>query len=284
MPTMPESINQMPFICKWLYSHSEPKHFETQEELRNHIDKHDINSCNRSSLGYICPWESCNKRQSSIIKLEEHLCGHTRQRPFRCPICTGLRFCSLDVLNRHLIINHNDNFVDPDCDGDACDENEELNLGHKDEATSYTKGKDNNTAKLSYRDVLVKGRNKEIEDFMNKRQQHERAVQVVKGSVDENKEAEDFMERRRQNDRAVQEYLYKAMEAMSLLSPKYEENEEYDEEYDLENYDNLPDAPQEELTEDQQDRLMLKTFCRTYKGTEAGEYFSKAYEIVEKGI
>jgi hypothetical protein len=53
MPTMPESINQMPFVCKWLYSHSEPQHFETQEELRNHIDKHDINSCNRSSLGYI---------------------------------------------------------------------------------------------------------------------------------------------------------------------------------------------------------------------------------------
>ena len=72
MSTMPESINQMPFVCKWLYSHSKP-HFETQKELRNHIDKHDINSCNRSSLGdpiYICPWEGCNKHQSSITKLE----------------------------------------------------------------------------------------------------------------------------------------------------------------------------------------------------------------------
>ena len=70
MPTMAESANQMPFVCKWLYSHLKPLHFETQEELRNHIDKHDISSCNRSSLGYICPWEGCNKRQSSIIKLE----------------------------------------------------------------------------------------------------------------------------------------------------------------------------------------------------------------------
>ena len=77
--------------------------------------------------------------------------------------------------------------------------------GHKDEATVYTKGKDNNIAKLSYRDVLVKGRNKEAEDFMNRRQQHERTVQVVKGSVNENKEAEDFMERCQQRDRAVQE-------------------------------------------------------------------------------
>ncbi|CAG8697699.1 15232_t:CDS:2, partial [Funneliformis mosseae] len=80
---MPESMNQMLFVCKWLYSHLESQHFETQEKLRNHIDKHDINSCNRSSLGYICPWECCNKHQSSIIKLEEHLCGHTRQRLFK---------------------------------------------------------------------------------------------------------------------------------------------------------------------------------------------------------
>ncbi|GET03940.1 hypothetical protein GLOIN_2v1480509 [Rhizophagus clarus] len=160
------------------------------------------------------------------------------------------------LLNRHLIINHNDNFVDPDCDGDACDENEELNLeGHKDEATSYTKGKDNNTAKLSYRDVLVKGRNKEIEDFMNKRQQHERAVQVVKGNG-----------------------------SYVILSPNMKKMKNMMKNMIWKNYDNLPDAPQEELTEDQQDRLMLKTFCRTYKGTEAGEYFSKAYEIVEKGI
>ncbi|GBC02403.1 hypothetical protein RclHR1_04600003 [Rhizophagus clarus] len=316
---MPESINLMPFVCKW-YSHSEPQHFKTQEELRNHIYKH-IKSCNRSVLGYICPWEGCNKRQSSIIKLEEHLCRHTRQRPFKCPICTGLRFCSLDELNRHLIFNHNDNIVEPDSGGDTCDENEELNLaqvkdkndvhvkkeGHKDEAIAYTKGKDNNTAKLSYRDVLVKDRNKETEGFMKRHQQHERAVQVVKSNVYENKEtegfmkrhqqheqavqvvksnvyenkeAEDFMERRRQNDRAVQELLYKARVAMSLLPKEYEEYEEYD----LENHDNLPDMPQEELTEVQEDQLIWETFCESYKGTKAGEYFSEAFEIWKKDI
>ena len=59
--------------------------------------------------------------------------------------------------------------------------------GHKDEATAYTKGKDNNTAKLSYRDVLVNGRNKEEEDFMERYQQSQ------------------------QNDRVVRELLYKAM-------------------------------------------------------------------------
>ena len=112
-----------------------------------------------------------------------------------------------------------------------------------------------NTKELSYRDVLVKGRNKE---------------------------AEDFMERRRQNDRAVQELLYKAMEAMSLSPLKYEKYEEY-ENYDLENYDDLPDAPQEELTEAQQDQLMWESFCEAFKGTEAGEYFSKAFKMLERG-
>ena len=70
---MTESANLMPFVCKWLDTHSEPQHFETQEKLRNHIDEHDINSCNRSPLGdpiYICPWEDCNKHQSNIVKLE----------------------------------------------------------------------------------------------------------------------------------------------------------------------------------------------------------------------
>ncbi|CAB4489886.1 unnamed protein product [Rhizophagus irregularis] len=289
MSTMPESINLMPFVCKW-YSHSEPQHFKTQEELRNHIYKH-IKSCNRSFLGYICPWKGCNKHQSSIIKLEEHLCRHTRQRPFKCPICTGLRFCSLDALNRHLIFNHNDNFVDPDSGGDTCDENEELNLaqvkdkndvhvkkeGHKDEATAYTKGKDNNIAKLSYRDVLIKDRNKETEGFMKT---HQQAVQVVKSNVYENKEAEDFMERRLQNDRAMQELLYKARVAMSLLPKEYKEYEKYD----LENHDNLPDMPQEELTEVQENQLIWETFCESYKGTKAGEYFSEAFEIWKKDI
>ena len=63
----------MPFVCKWLGTHSDPQHFETEEKLRNHIIQHDINSCKRSILGdpiYIYLWKGCNKYQSSIIKLE----------------------------------------------------------------------------------------------------------------------------------------------------------------------------------------------------------------------
>ncbi|CAB5216615.1 unnamed protein product [Rhizophagus irregularis] len=61
---------------KSIGTHSDPQHLETEEKLRNHIIQHDINSCKRSISGdsiYICPWKGCNKYQSSIIKLEEHL-------------------------------------------------------------------------------------------------------------------------------------------------------------------------------------------------------------------
>ena len=89
-----------------------------------------------------------------IVVFAEHLHRHSRQRPFKvipnkifylllfCKLvltffyisvqfCTGSRFCSLDALNRHLIINHNDDsVVDFDTDNDTlCDENEKLNLG-----------------------------------------------------------------------------------------------------------------------------------------------------------
>ncbi|CAB4399328.1 unnamed protein product [Rhizophagus irregularis] len=66
---------------KSIGTHSDPQHLETEEKLRNHIIQHDINSCKRSISGdsiYICPWKGCNKYQSSIIKLEEHLRQHTQ--------------------------------------------------------------------------------------------------------------------------------------------------------------------------------------------------------------
>ena len=72
---MSESTNLMPlmpFVCKWLGTHSDPQHFGTEEELRNHIVQHDINSCKRSIPGdpiYMCPWKGC-KYQSSIIELK----------------------------------------------------------------------------------------------------------------------------------------------------------------------------------------------------------------------
>ena len=115
--------------------------------------------------------------------------------------------------------------------------------GHKDEATTGKDNKDeiipmDNTAKLSYRDVLVKG------------------------------------PIRQQYEQTMQELLYKAMEAISLL-PMSESS--YD--LDNENYDDLPDMPQEELTEAQQNQLIWESSCEAFEGTEAGKYFIEAFKI-----
>ena len=64
-------MSLLPFVCKWLGTHSAPKRFETVEKLRNHIVQHDISSCKiPGDPNYTCPWKGCNKYQSSIIKLE----------------------------------------------------------------------------------------------------------------------------------------------------------------------------------------------------------------------
>ncbi|GES76909.1 transcription factor Sp9-like [Rhizophagus clarus] len=207
-------------------THSDPQHFETEEKLRNHIIQHDTNSCKRSISGdtiYICPWKGCNKHQSSIIKLEQHLRQHTQQKPFKCPICNRLRFGSPDALSQHLIMNHNDSFVDSDTD----DENEKLNLG---------KVEDKNDARV-----------KEEEESMKIKTKRKRPW--------------------------VRNYLIITESPVS----------EYDSEN--ENYDDLPDAPRgPKLTEIESDRLMLKAVGEFYKDTEAGKYFSKAFEIMEDGF
>ncbi|CAB5387880.1 unnamed protein product [Rhizophagus irregularis] len=97
----------MPFICKWLGTHSDPQHFETKEKLRNHIVQHDINSCDKSTPGnptYKCPWKG--KYQRSIIELE--VCNRSIGRDFGSPY----------ALSQHLIINHSGSVVDPDTDDD----------------------------------------------------------------------------------------------------------------------------------------------------------------------
>ncbi|PKY54245.1 hypothetical protein RhiirA4_472933 [Rhizophagus irregularis] len=73
---MSESINPKPFVCKWLYPHSKPQ--ESQ---------------------MYTPWE-------------EHLRKHIQQRPFKCPICSYIRFVTLVALSQHLINNHKDSFMD----------------------------------------------------------------------------------------------------------------------------------------------------------------------------
>ena len=72
----------------------------------------------------------------------------------------------------------------------------------------------------------------------------------------------------------MQELLYKAIEAISLL-PMSESS--YD--LDNENYDDLPNMPQEELTEAQQDELIWESSCKAFEGTKAGKYFNEAFKI-----
>ncbi|GBB94867.1 hypothetical protein RclHR1_02430008 [Rhizophagus clarus] len=171
---MSESINPKPFVCKWLYDHSKPQYFKTVEELRKHVAKHDVNFCNKSLSIYICPWEGCKKSYNKDILLEEHLRKHIQQRPFKCPICSHTRFVTPVALSQHLINNHKDSVVDFTGDNEI----EKLNSGKdggevdifvkekidRDEVNTLVDGKvkyevspASHTAKLSYRDVLVKG-------------------------------------------------------------------------------------------------------------------------------
>ncbi|RIA90867.1 hypothetical protein C1645_137996 [Glomus cerebriforme] len=114
------------------------------------------------------------------------------------------------------------------------------------------------TAKLSYRDVLVKGRVDKNED------------------TNEN-DIEDFMNRRHRHQEAVWELCCKAIEAISLLP---------DDDVDVYDYniDDIPDAPQEELSEAEQDKLMWESFRETHKGSRAVELFEQAFEMLEKGF
>ncbi|CAG8649563.1 4628_t:CDS:2 [Funneliformis caledonium] len=288
---MSENVNLMPFVCKWLDTHSDPQHFKTKEKLRNHIVQHDISSCKGSFRGdtiYICPWKGCNKCQSSIIKLEDHLHRHIQQKPFKCPICNHSRFDSPDALSQHLIMNHNDSIVDSDTDY----ENEELNLGKFEDKNNVRVKKEvskdekdkiipiSNTTKLSYRDVLIKGRvneNKNTEDL--KSYEHEKAMWnsschdvLIKGKVNENKNAEDL--KSYEDEMTMWDLIDKGIEIISLL-PESPVNE-----YDFDN-DDLPIAPRGKLTETEEEKLMWKAICENYKDTEAGKYFNKAFEMME---
>ncbi|RIA82579.1 hypothetical protein C1645_835149 [Glomus cerebriforme] len=174
-------------------------------------------------------------------------------------------------------MNYNDSFVDSDTN----DENEKLNLGKvEDKNDARVKKKVNknetvpiiNTQKLSYRDVLIKGRVNENKD---KEDEHEKAV-VDLSYQDLVKDMENLKYHER--EKLAWDLLDKGFKIISLLpeSPV----SEYD--FENENYDDLPDAPRgSKLTEIELDKLMLKTVGEFYKDTEAGKYFSKAFEIME---
>ncbi|RIA83691.1 hypothetical protein C1645_833408 [Glomus cerebriforme] len=267
---MTESANLMPFVCKWLYPHSKPQHFEIQEKLRKHIDEHDINSCNRASIGdpiYICPWECCNKHQSSITKLE---CIEK--------ICQVLLTLLVPLMP----------IVDSDTDNDTlCDENEELNLGKSKDKNdvrmkeSSKVEKDeiipmSNTTKLPYSDVLAKGtiHEKKVKNEGNLVKELENL-----GIGCPPKNTENLTRRRDEYEKTVWDLICKGIEVTSLL-PESPDNE-YD--FDNENYDDLPDGIKGKLSEVERDDLIWDTLCEAYKDTEAGEYFRKASELMEKG-
>uniref|UniRef100_U9V685 C2H2-type domain-containing protein n=1 Tax=Rhizophagus irregularis (strain DAOM 181602 / DAOM 197198 / MUCL 43194) TaxID=747089 RepID=U9V685_RHIID len=118
--TMSESVASItPFVCKWFGCHS--KRFSTQVDLEYHVytDHQDLNKLKTLYRGlpiYNCPWEGCKYRLRDISKFREHLLKHTQQRPFKCPLCPicndSRQFETLEELNQHLILNHNDSVVD----------------------------------------------------------------------------------------------------------------------------------------------------------------------------
>ncbi|CAB4414119.1 hypothetical protein RhiirA5_360238 [Rhizophagus irregularis] len=112
---MPASI--APFICKCSDAHSKPLRFFTQKELQLHVyNDHDLANLRAFYRGrkfYQCPWENCKNRCNDIPQLKEHLRKHTKQMPFKCPICdSSRRFRSFDKLERHLIFIHRERVLD----------------------------------------------------------------------------------------------------------------------------------------------------------------------------
>lgn len=75
----------------------------------------------------------------------------------------------------------------------------------------------------------------------------------------------------------MQDLFCKEIEIISLLLKSLVN--EYD--FDNENYDDLPIASQRKLSKTEQDKLMWKTVCDIYKDMKAGEYFNKAFEMLE---
>jgi len=242
------------------------------KELGEHVAKHDINSCNKSLPGnhtYICPWKDCKKSHNNNILLKEHLRRHIQQRPFKCSVC-NTRFDTPVTLGQHLINNHKDSFMDFTSD----DEIEELNSGKdevdvlvnekvdRDEADILIDGKvevspTSYTAKLSYRDVLIKGSvNKDVTNTSKK------------GSPDTKYP---FSISYNQREEGLKLY-YEALDAISDMAEKNVAT----------NYDpnNLPEAPKDDLTEEEEKNLFWETIYDVFKGTDAILKLTEAREML----
>ena len=56
------------------------------------------------SLGerpYVCTFESCDKSFARSDELKRHICGHTGEKPYSCPVCEQ-RFVRSDHLAKHI--------------------------------------------------------------------------------------------------------------------------------------------------------------------------------------
>jgi len=203
--------------------------------------------------------------------LEEHLRRHFQQRPFKCPVC-NTQFDTPVTLGQHLIINHKDSYMDFTSD----DEIEGLNSG-KDEVDVLVKEKvdrdkadilidgkvEVHTAKLSYRDVLIKGSvNKDVTNTSKK------------GSPDTKYP---FSISYDQREEGLKLY-YEALDAISDMAEKKIEKELTN--YDPNNIDNLPEAPKDHLTEEEERKLFWETIYDVYKGTDAIMMLTKAREML----
>ncbi|PKC67386.1 hypothetical protein RhiirA1_393771 [Rhizophagus irregularis] len=183
-----------------------------------------------------------------------------------CPICSYTRFVTPVALSQHLINNHKDSFVD--FSGDV--EIEKLNSGKDggevdiflkekinrddalvDEKVKYEVSPASHTARLSYRDVLVKG-------SVNENAANTSPINYEEGF----------------------KLYFEAAEAISTLMEERKDEIDDDYDYDSDNYDNVPEVPKGHLTEEEEDKLFWETICDVCKGTEAVTMMRKARKML----
>ena len=120
------------------------------------------------------------------------------------------------------------------------------------------------TAKLSYRDVLIKGNvNKNVTNISKK------------GSPDTNWDSFSINYDQKEEGWKL---LYEGLDAISDMAEKAIEEELIN--YDPNNTDNLPDAPKGHLTEEEGEELFWETIYDVYKGTDALMMITKACEML----
>ena len=115
------------------------------------------------------------------------------------------------------------------------------------------------TAKLSYRDILIKGSvNKDVTNTSKK------------GSPDTKYPFSISYDQREEGWKLY----YEGLNAISDMAEKRIEN------YEPNNIDNMPEAPKDHLTEEEERKLFWETIYDVYKGTDAIMMLTKAREML----